>query len=380
MKRIILLAFILNSSFFLFAQSYRPFPTHSGTWSYRYYDDWHNPTTDGSGYSMSGDTVISGLNYKKMFTDIYYSGGIRESGKIIYFYPDTASQEYVLYDFNLNIGDTIIHPFGGAVCSNDTITIDYVDSVLTPDGYHRQLHLSSFATWIEGIGSMSYLLQPAQVACVSGNDILEYMEGDSTIEYNDPHPPPPPPPNCFAYYQTTYDSLLNTFFLTVPSYPVQFSIASYLWDFGDGSTSTLASPSHYYPIDSIYNVCLNVINNSGYSCSYCHLIGIDSSGNIVRNNGFYLNANYTGINETPLTGFSSTLSPNPTTGKTRIQLNQSIVKGNLKIFNIAGQTVLTQEDLNGNEFNFDLSNKDKGIYMIEINSSAGVSRTKIIKY
>ena len=173
-KLLLLLTFI--SPVFVNAQTYvyHPFPTTEGCWSYQYYDDFHNPTGLFNGYSLNGDTTIASVNYKKI-----QGGAIRESSKIIYFRPDTSSSEFILYNFNLNTGDTIIHPYGGAVCSNDTVTIDWVDTVLLSDRYHRQFYLSSQSIWIEGIGSMFYLLQPCNVLCVSGNDILECMHGDS---------------------------------------------------------------------------------------------------------------------------------------------------------------------------------------------------------
>ncbi|MDP2386783.1 MAG: PKD domain-containing protein [Bacteroidota bacterium] len=44
---------------------------------------------------------------------------------------------------------------------------------------------------------------------------------------------------------------------------------SYLWDFGDGTTSTLANPTHTYPNGGTYNVCLTATNEcvSNQICS-----------------------------------------------------------------------------------------------------------------
>jgi hypothetical protein len=163
---------------------YRPFPTIYGNWVYQYFDDFHNPTSQFTQYTLNGDTIFSSINYKKIFVYSNYVGALRENNKIIYFIPDTSSTEYVLYDFNLTLGDTIIHPFGGAVCSNDTVVIIAEDSVLLSDGYHRQLILNTpYVPWIEGVGSMVYLLSPAQVLCVSGNDILQCMNSDSAVSY-----------------------------------------------------------------------------------------------------------------------------------------------------------------------------------------------------
>lgn len=181
MKKNLLFFFVLFT-FFANGQTsiYRPFPTNNGNWIYQYYDDFGNPTSTFNQYTLNGDTTFSSINYKKIYTLTGYAGAIRESSKIVYFVPDTSSSEFVLYDFNLIVGDTIFSPYGGAVCSNDTAVVQYEDSVLVSDGYHRRLWLSSFSRWIEGIGSEFYLLNPSQLLCLSGNDRLSCFVGDST--------------------------------------------------------------------------------------------------------------------------------------------------------------------------------------------------------
>lgn len=99
-------------------------------------------------------------------------------------------------------------------------------------------------------------------------------------------------------------SFSNNFtFLSGPSYSVQFSSAfnkpvlSYLWDFGDGTTSALANPTHTYTQQGKYNVslkmtsvngCVSVIHSTqkiGYSNSPLVNIGVSSvSGNTVSFN------------------------------------------------------------------------------------------------
>lgn len=163
---------------------YKPFPTNYGNWVYQYYNDNGSPSGSYTEYILKGDTSISSTNYSKIFVDGIYAGAIRESNKVVYIIPDSSSgNEYVLYDWNLTQGDTIIKPYGGAVCGGDTVTIYSVDSVLASDGYHRRLHLSSWSIWIEGIGSIAYLLEPAQLLCVSGNDKITCMNNDSSWIY-----------------------------------------------------------------------------------------------------------------------------------------------------------------------------------------------------
>jgi PKD repeat protein len=55
--------------------------------------------------------------------------------------------------------------------------------------------------------------------------------------------------------------------------------ASYVWDFGDGTTSTQNNPSHYYPNNGIYNVCLKLYTVTNVLCdSQCVNINV-TNGN-----------------------------------------------------------------------------------------------------
>jgi len=45
-------------------------------------------------------------------------------------------------------------------------------------------------------------------------------------------------------------------------------ITNYLWDFGDGSTSTLPSPAHTYTALGVYNVTVTMVANNGCTATY----------------------------------------------------------------------------------------------------------------
>lgn len=159
-------------------RTYHPFPSDYSNWIYS------NGMSSG-GYVLNGDTLISNLHYSKLFAgNTHYAGAIRENNKIIYFIPDTTATEYQLYNFNLNLGDTILHPYGGAICSGDTAIVIHVDSVLASDGYHRRLSFNSHAIWIEGVGAYFFLLNPCNVWCISpGNPQLVCMSSNLGFIY-----------------------------------------------------------------------------------------------------------------------------------------------------------------------------------------------------
>lgn len=186
------------------------------------------------------------------------------------------------------------------------------------------------------------------------------------------------PDNCIAYYTTSYDSTLNTFNLAVDSSTMAMA-TSYHWDFGDGTTSTLASPTHVYTVDSLYNVCMKIYTATGDSCTYCHIIGKDTSGNIIRNGGFTLNVNNaitTGISQNHLVETKIEIYPNPSSGVFTIQMNQ-FENVQLKIYNILGECIHQQICTFAYQ-QMNLTDQPNGIYFINIHTTQGILSKKII--
>ena len=189
-------------------------------------------------------------------------------------------------------------------------------------------------------------------------------------------------PSCIANYTTDYDSSLNTFILNVDSATTALA-TSYHWDFGDGSTSILATPSHVYTVDSLYNVCMKVVYADGDSCAYCHTIGIDSAGNIIRDAGFTLNVHNatTGISENVNNQITVTIYPNPTTGIFQLAMGngQLTSAATLSIYNVVGEKIYMKD---GKQLNasttIDLSDQPNGIYFMQLKTEASTITKKII--
>ncbi len=79
--------------------------------------------------------------------------------------------------------------------------------------------------------------------------------------------------NCQSYFNAI--SLgLNAYFVDQSVTPG--STVSYLWDFGDGNTSTLKFPAHQYSSIGMYNACLTVTSGSCTS-NYCQMMNIDTA-------------------------------------------------------------------------------------------------------
>lgn len=167
--------------------------------------------TNHMNYYTEGDTVISGINYIKLYeqgvtsrmffennppdfctgSEIYLhvlKGYLRSANRQIFYIPADAFDEQLLYDFNLSIGDTlpntlITNPWG-------TTIVTAIDSIEISEGYFKRFHLDGLEApapfLIEGIGSNKGLFAPMpqtlecgfNLDCYSQNGTVYFGGGD----------------------------------------------------------------------------------------------------------------------------------------------------------------------------------------------------------
>ncbi|MFM2224497.1 MAG: hypothetical protein RJA07_699 [Bacteroidota bacterium] len=188
--------------------------------------------------------------------------------------------------------------------------------------------------------------------------------------------------SCIAHFNTAYDTALNTFTLTVDSITAVQAI-SYSWNFGDGTTSTLAAPSHNFANDTTYAVCLQIQTASSNTCSYCHTIGKDYQGHIIKSAGFLMNVKnkYAKPNGLSMATQNNAMQvfPNPSNNHITIQLPNQVNNATLKLINVLGETLFEKTNQSGNLFKIDISQYNDGIYMIQLEEQNKIWRSKIIK-
>lgn len=79
-------------------------------------------------------------------------------------------------------------------------------------------------------------------------------------------------------------------------------ITSYLWDFGDGSTSTLASPSHTYVISGTYYVNLTVTDTNGCKSSIKKAVFFNANtAPVINNTGIFVTTSCSDSNNGTIT-------------------------------------------------------------------------------
>ncbi len=219
-----LLFFILVISKSCFSQTniYHPFPDSNAVWNMNNggccYASCPPPLNDPYiidyvfSRFLSGDTIINSLTFAKMyesgsshehcaisstvnnwiFFNNNYVGCIRQDTALrqVYMLHPGSGAECVLYDFNMNVGDTV--PID-CFASNDCVVVSSIDSILIGGSYRRQFNLSGQTiypyTIIEGIGSTAGHFEPycaiefsGHLTCFSQNGQVLYP--DSTTSCN----------------------------------------------------------------------------------------------------------------------------------------------------------------------------------------------------
>ncbi|MFK7774376.1 MAG: T9SS type A sorting domain-containing protein [Saprospiraceae bacterium] len=164
-------------AFFLFQNLFsQSFVDEGNQWSlvtYSFNGDASNQT-----FKIEGDTIINGVNYKKMLkadgnpilANWNFSSFMRQDSSKKVFTSDHLGNETLIYDFGLAVGDTIV-----SNQSPDILTIvQAIDSIELNDGSKRKrLDLGSLSCpidledefWIDGIGGIYHVFTSLENLC-----------------------------------------------------------------------------------------------------------------------------------------------------------------------------------------------------------------------
>lgn len=154
-------------------------------------------------YYIEGDTLISGIKCKKLYThnegnnnSTKYKLALYEEGKTVYFIPQNHTDSYILYDFGIPVGTTsiiedVIHPEWKIKIRNNEeryiiagddrrcLLVNRVDDTVNelsenyPSGW-----------WIEGIGSELGPLNTWLFQAMGNCSFLKYCEINGHIVFN----------------------------------------------------------------------------------------------------------------------------------------------------------------------------------------------------
>jgi hypothetical protein len=184
MKKVVLIAFSL---FLVLKSGYNQELISEGNkWNNLIYK-YSSFTIDNESLIVGNDTIIGESTYNKILR--YINGRTDEISKIgylrttidkkVFFRPDTASNDYLIYDFNVKKNDTLtVYGITGfndeSYLSQIDFCVNEIDSVSLSNSYYTRFHLSSIEadmntdTWIDGIGNTNGFLH-YDAGLVGGN-------------------------------------------------------------------------------------------------------------------------------------------------------------------------------------------------------------------
>ncbi len=177
MKNLLLIIFLFSS---IISKSqtwiYHPMPDSNAVWNFEAINPCPQIVNLFQDFSItiSGDTTINGLTYHKLFTphviESYsgtncsstfagYKGAIRQDTilKKAYIVKPNYNTEQLLYDFNMQMGDTVKGVI--ASISVDADTVISIDSILVGGSYRKKWNITNGISIIEGLGSTYGLVQ-----------------------------------------------------------------------------------------------------------------------------------------------------------------------------------------------------------------------------
>jgi hypothetical protein len=145
----------------------------------------------------------------------------------------------------------------------------------------------------------------------------------------------------------------------------------YLWDFGDGVTSSEFEPTHIFTDENIFSVSLSISTLNVFK-------DCNSSSVIKQIKSLPCIPNYECTNIIQNTNLN--LYPNPSNGIFKLSFDNCISYFKISIYNTVGKVVYNSAIRNNNEAIIDMSNNAKGVYIMSIsNNNSSINKRVIIQ-
>ena len=195
---ITLIALMMMGGMTLKAQDYHPIVEDGKQWNVLFSYPWSPPEPQHKYtdiYKIEGDTLVDGVSYKVMYmtrnenlTGWSVCGVIRETvDKQVLYRRDGSSYDEILYDFSMEVGDTITMN-GNGFYPNWMFVIE-TNEILVGGEPRQQIVLEypwgEQEVWIEGIGSLYGIIDSGSRFLDGGStDLLCYYEDGDLIWQN----------------------------------------------------------------------------------------------------------------------------------------------------------------------------------------------------
>ncbi len=196
MKRGILSIVWILICFLGFSQEYVAFPDTNAIWNINH-DGYYNHFK--LRFGIYGDTTINNQGYKKVyrieddstlniFNMTYYASLRENTNKQIFVKLSDFDEEILIYDFSLNIGDTMFSNSPYGYLNYDICVIADIDSIeLENNQFRKRFKISNwgYEYWIEGIGSINGIFHPISEYIIgTWDELLCFKHNDTAIYLN----------------------------------------------------------------------------------------------------------------------------------------------------------------------------------------------------
>jgi len=177
--------------------------------------------------------------------------------------------------------------------------------------------------------------------------------------------------NAAFYLSISVNNKLCVYFTNTSTPDVPGS-TSYLWEFGDGDSSTIKNPIHFYPGSGTYPIKLTMFNYGLNSCTDTAMYNL-----LILPNGT------TSINENINPLITLTNYPNPIAEKTTISYTlEKEADIEISVFDILGKKIESIDNgikpIGRHKIVWDASSVTSGIYFIQLKTGNQTINKKVI--
>lgn len=213
MKKLSFLLIGIFLSFLTFSQDYFPFPDSNAIWNSKYGGFYGSPKER---FGLTGDTIFNNLDYKKVyrivddstlnFENMTYFAAIRENDtKQVFVKLTDFDDEILIYDFSLEVGDTMFSNSPSGYLNYDNCIITGIDTIEIENNQLRRRFKINYTKdfWVEGIGSLGGLFNPIMDYIIGSHCELTCLKHNETAIYvNNPECE-----KCFCTLLTSVEKL-----------------------------------------------------------------------------------------------------------------------------------------------------------------------------
>ena len=180
------------------------------------------------------------------------------------------------------------------------------------------------------------------------------------------------PNSCASSFSMVQDSFNLLQWYIYPSFN-GLPPFTYLWDFGDNTTSTLSNPTHTYSAPGQYTICLSVTDANACTSYFCDSSSVQRSASSLQMQ-YATVINTTGIEEQE--ALSAAVYPNPAGDNVYVIFNKPL-EGKIRLTDLSGKLIFERE-FSGKQASIDVSGLPQGIYNCNFSGASFSTNRKVV--